>query len=125
MLAVVLWGVAVLLMHQGVYFQRWATKDDETAPDPSSGTNAAWIVSIAIMVIWLIRRLMIPDPQYSSNLLGQLIWAILIPSQDFVLATLISSVPLGVVALVKLSIASSISRRSLILLCQTESPAEL
>ena len=99
-------------MRQGVYFQRWATKGDQTAPDPSSGTDTAWLVSSVILGVWLTRRLIFPDPQYSGNSLEQLMWAILTPSRDFVLAILIASVPPGVVALLKLAVASSIIKRS-------------
>lgn len=111
LVAFALWGISVLLMHQGVSFQRWTTKGDENAPDPESGLSAAWIVSGVVLSLWFLRQVILfamsPSPQ---NHYMEFVLMIISPTRDLSLALLVASVPPGVVALVKFSLAGSLTR---------------
>jgi hypothetical protein len=113
LVALVLLGVASLLLYQAAVFQRWATAEVEDAPNPNSGLPGAWVLSALILFAWHFQWLFSSATYFSSESVSeQFVSTIFNPPQELVVALLLASVPPGLLALVKFSFAGSLGRRS-------------
>lgn len=112
LVALALWGIALVLMYQGVAFQRWMSAGDKTAPSPEAGVGAGWGISVSVLSLWLFRWAMLSvasgteDPPFI-----QFISLLFHPPRELIVAVLVASVPPGMVALLKFLLAGSQARR--------------
>jgi hypothetical protein len=111
LLGIAWFGIAVFLLNQGVAFQRWATSSDEQAPNPRSGVQSAWIISIIIIALWALYWLVYnKDFIRLYGLLPALLGDLFNDPREFAQLPILASITPTAVALFKFLLSASAMR---------------
>lgn len=108
LVALALWGIALVLMHQGVAYQRWASADDETAPSPEAGLVGGWGLSVSVLALWFFRWTILSAASGAEEeSFVAFISTLVYPPRDLIITVLVASIPPGMIALLKFFFAGS------------------